>query len=242
MRNPSQWLRALDHQRDALGAVMPAQRPPTVTYYRWPRWRGSVNRIADLALLCGQIVGANKPVVTVHWSRAFALAYSPSQLKARVEEDRLSRARRIEVSAAGFKGNAVVRLCHDHGEPGADLTVTGARAQTAAKLRDAVELGEWRPWSAYKLAVLTAFPVVGLTILVGVVVFGDSAFSPLASALASALPVIYLAAFGAALSKLMPPLEIRPAGSTAASGVIAWFFPGLPAFVAIAGLVLALTK
>ncbi len=241
MKGPLDWLRKPVSDRDAVGETLPPAPPAGEHYFRWMRWRGTVNRIADLALLCGEILGT-QALVIVTWSDDFARAYAPGELQERVEEDRLARAEVVEISAVGGPAEASVRLCGYNGEPGADLTVWGATDAVAKRLRGAVELGEWRPWSADRLSRVTGFVVAALTLVVAFSLFESSVTGPVGSVIFSVLPTLYFALASAGVRKIMPPLEIRPAGSTAARGILAWFFPGLPALVAIAGLVIAIKK
>jgi hypothetical protein len=188
-------------------------------------------------------IAAARPI-SVRWSPNLTLSYSPQDLVDRVEEDRLAKAELIEISVAGPNSRARIRFSGRHGEPGAELAVTCAGSKDVFdRLKDAVELGPWRPMSGEALTNAVGF--FGGTFL-GVVLaqtggslnLGPWWVTVLAGVVAGGL-IGTLYALGVRLitRNLLPPLEIRASGVKAATvfrGVFRWLLPGLPTAIAAA--------
>jgi uncharacterized membrane protein YjfL (UPF0719 family) len=200
-------------------------------------------RIVDLALTLQDVVGAKqKQPITVKWSSRFIHLYSPEEFCDRVEPARLARAELIQVGASRDGLAAVVRLSGHHGEPGAELKVAGDDRNAVFDLiKEAVELGEWRPLSSEQLA---SWGGVILAVAVALFAYSSEPGGLLEKVVWAAKSVVifllviflYAAVIRALTRLLMPPLEIRSGGPQALniiSGAARWAIAGIPAVLAL---------
>jgi hypothetical protein len=225
--------------RDVEGTpLLDIEPEPARTHY-WARWAGSVKRIADLALTLQEVTGidAAKPIC-VRWSHNLTTCYSPADFMDRVEEDRLAKARLIELSVAeDEKRGAKVRFCGLYWEPGAELVAAGLNTKEFQQLKEAVDPG--RPVSSERVMDIAYYIFGGFTFLAMVALMGAQGASgtTLIWFVVWAFTVyLYVRGLIAVRNSLFPPLEIRPSGSKAAaalSSVFRWAVPGLPGLLAI---------
>lgn len=184
-----------------------------------------------------------KPI-KVRWSANFAHEYEPHDFVERVEESRLSRAELIEIRVADESISATVKFSGLKGEPGAELAVVGpGHEEQFASLKEAVELGEWRPISSERLVLVAA--ATAYLIFLPALMVSPSPNSMLLSLLAGLglgtvfglVALAYVAAANFAIRSLMPPLEIRRAGIQSfdiLTTTLKWAIAVVPAMFAIA--------
>jgi hypothetical protein len=232
--------------RDVTGKA-PPELKADAKVHRWARWRGSVTRIADLATTLQEVLTAqSERPIRVTWSAGFTHCYSPREFAERIEESRLSQAELIEIVYAQEGRSAKVRLSKQHGEPGAELLVEGGEWVAAFdRLKGAVELGEWRPWSGERIASAGGFVMIGaVTVmgneLIGTITAGEVLMFIAILVGAVALGFLYGFLATLVLNFLLPPLEIRRDGVQALnvlSGALRWTIGLIPAGIAAATVI-----
>jgi hypothetical protein len=207
-----------------------------------------VKRIGDLALTLQEVVGGEtERPISVRWSKDLTLLYSPRDFMDRIEEDRLAKAELIKISSAAANLEACIRLSGRHGEPGAELGVTGPDSKRAfERLKAAVELGPWRPMSSERLAAVAGGIGFAAIMIVEQLLLPES-FSLLGFLVVLVVGIVAGVTFGvtyalaarALVRWLLPPLEIRASGTkglTVLASVFRWAVPGLPAALAALGI------
>jgi hypothetical protein len=212
----------------------------------WPRWRGSVATLGDLALTIEEIVtdrtgDDRSPTVLVWWDESAAHRYPVAELKDRLDERRLRRAHHIDIVARTEK--QLARVClSPKSEPGARLELARDDEQTWARLRAVVASGV--PWPPDTSEVMVS-TLASLFVFIGAVAFlaGD-AVGPSWLGFALASVAVFIAMNTARVAaepvfrRLFPPVELLSSDQLARASLLRWAVPPLPALVGVAGLVL----
>jgi hypothetical protein len=206
---------------------------------RWARARMSPGRMVQLGRDLQSVVDGGEPEVELRWGSSLRRTYGLDQL-ADLPLESLRRAHTITITAEGSADGARAEVSLDATrEPGLAASVRGP-ADVAQKVKDAVELGYWNPWSGRKLRAgafsLVAYGVLALAMLFGTKAPGWAAFLLLVGAAALA---VLAGDIGGQFKRLWPPVEIYAVEHTSVSSVLR---SAVPIIAGVAGLVATVLK
>ncbi len=122
---------------------------------RWARARMSQAQIVQLGRDLQYIVEGREATVHVHWGKELCREYRLDEC-ADLPLESLRKANLIGISSVGANSDASVSLSTS-AQPSLEAVVRGPD-DVAQRVKDAVELGNWNPTSAYKVRVI--LPVV----------------------------------------------------------------------------------